>query len=181
MNLIVRRLIYFSSNVSYSSLPVFLPTVRPSRSTSLLPAFAHSLSCAQILSDMGYSSIRAQGLSAPPYLAAFIVILGVCYLGDRWGDRTILIIPLSLVGAVGYLILALVETTGVRYVPLFAPLDEPPLPCSSCADSRSRLSHAATLPSSSARRASSPSSASPCRSRHRCTRTTRSAAQASSC
>lgn len=30
MNLIVRRLIYFSSNVSYSSLPVFLPTVRPS-------------------------------------------------------------------------------------------------------------------------------------------------------
>ncbi|GAA5905309.1 hypothetical protein JCM8208_003811 [Rhodotorula glutinis] len=91
-------LIYFSSNVSYSSLPVFLPT---------------------ILSEMGYSSIRAQGLSAPPYLAAFFVIVTVCWLGDRWGDRTILIIPLSLVGAIGYLILALVETTGVRYFAIF--------------------------------------------------------------
>ncbi|BGP45710.1 hypothetical protein JCM10450v2_001540 [Rhodotorula kratochvilovae] len=94
----ITALIYFSANVSYSSLPVFLPT---------------------ILSEMGYSSIRAQGLSAPPYLASFCVILLVTWLADRLGDRTVLMIPLSLVGAVGYLVLALVETTGVRYFAIF--------------------------------------------------------------
>ncbi|GAA5977103.1 hypothetical protein JCM11641_001302 [Rhodosporidiobolus odoratus] len=91
-------LVYFSCNVSYSSLPVFLPT---------------------ILSDMGFSSIRAQGLSAPPYLASFFVILAACYLSDRIGDRSIFMIPLALVGAVGYLILALVESTAVRYFAIY--------------------------------------------------------------
>ncbi|RAL60360.1 hypothetical protein DID88_000136 [Monilinia fructigena] len=39
-------MMYFSCNVSFSSLPVFLPT---------------------ILNEMGFSAINAQGLSAPPY------------------------------------------------------------------------------------------------------------------
>ncbi|GAA5896168.1 hypothetical protein JCM6882_008508 [Rhodosporidiobolus microsporus] len=91
-------LIYFSCNVSYSSLPVFLPT---------------------ILADMGFSSIRAQGLSAPPYLASFLVILICCYLSDRIGDRSAFMIPLAITGGVGYIILATVESTGVRYFAIF--------------------------------------------------------------
>ncbi|BGP18866.1 hypothetical protein JCM10213v2_006946 [Rhodosporidiobolus nylandii] len=87
-------LVYFSTNVSYSSLPVFLRT---------------------ILTDMGFTSIRAQGLSAPPYLASFIVIVAFCYFSDRIGDRSIFMIPLALIGAVGYLVLALVDSTAVRY------------------------------------------------------------------
>ena len=47
---------YFCVNVSYSSLPVFLPT---------------------IIQDMGYTSINAQGLSAPPSFAAFEVASGM--------------------------------------------------------------------------------------------------------
>lgn len=91
-----RRLCYFSCNVSYSSLPVFLPT---------------------ILTDMGFTSIRAQGLSAPPYLASFFVVVAVCWISDRVGDRTAFLIPLSMLGGVGYLLLALVTSTGVRFVP----------------------------------------------------------------
>lgn len=47
---------YFSVNVSFASLPVFLPT---------------------ILNGMGFSSINAQGLSAPPYFFAFITSLSL--------------------------------------------------------------------------------------------------------
>ncbi|GJN88248.1 hypothetical protein Rhopal_001213-T1 [Rhodotorula paludigena] len=94
----ITALIYFSANVSYSSLPVFLPT---------------------ILEEMGFSSIRAQGLSAPPYLASFFVIVSVCFITDRIGDRTIFIIPLALLGGAGYLILALATLTGVRYFAIF--------------------------------------------------------------
>lgn len=84
---------YFSCNVSYSSLPVFLPA---------------------ILKDMGYSSIRAQGLSAPPNLAAFFVLLSVTFASDRVGDRTAFIIPLATMGGIGYLLLAVVKLTAVR-------------------------------------------------------------------
>lgn len=50
----ILALMYFSCNVSFASLPVFLPT---------------------ILEEMGFSSINAQGLTAPPYFLAFLVTI----------------------------------------------------------------------------------------------------------
>lgn len=50
-------LMYFSCNVSFSSLPVFLPT---------------------IVEEMGFTSVTAQGLSAPPYFVSFLVTIGEC-------------------------------------------------------------------------------------------------------
>ncbi|ORY90816.1 major facilitator superfamily domain-containing protein [Leucosporidium creatinivorum] len=94
----LQGLLYFSLNVSYSSLPIFLPT---------------------ILTEMGFTSIRAQGLSAPPYLASFIVVVTVSYFSDKIRDRSIFIIPLSLIGFAGYLILALCKTTAVRYFAIY--------------------------------------------------------------
>ncbi|BGP29640.1 hypothetical protein JCM10296v2_001379 [Rhodotorula toruloides] len=94
----ITALCYFSCNVSYSSLAVFLPT---------------------ILTDTGFTSIRAQGLSAPPYLASFFVVVTVCWLSDRVGDRTAFLIPLSMLGGIGYLLLAPVTSTGVRYFAIF--------------------------------------------------------------
>jgi MFS family permease len=68
---------------------------------------------------MGFSSIRAQGLSAPPYLAAFIVTVTACYLSDKRGDRSMFMIPLALIGFAGYLILALATSTAVRYFAVY--------------------------------------------------------------
>lgn len=51
----ITALMYFSCNVSFSSLPVFLPT---------------------IVEDMGFTRVSAQGLSAPPYFLAFLVTIG---------------------------------------------------------------------------------------------------------
>jgi hypothetical protein len=89
---------FFSVNISFASLPVFLPT---------------------ILRDMGFSSINAQGLSAPPYFLAFLISLTSTYIADRTGQRGIVIIVTSLIGAIGYTILATVKGVGPRYFAVF--------------------------------------------------------------
>lgn len=91
-------LMYFSGNVCYSSLPVFLPT---------------------ILKDMGYTAIDAQGLSAPPSFAAFLFALMTTWLADKTQQRCLVLFVTSAVGGAGYIILATVETVGVRYFATF--------------------------------------------------------------
>lgn len=89
---------YFSVNVSYASLPVYLPT---------------------ILAKMGHSSIHAQGLSAPPYFAAYLFANITTYIADRNQQRGLILIIMSLVGGVGYIVLATVTTVGVRYFAVY--------------------------------------------------------------
>ncbi|OAQ62877.1 MFS transporter [Pochonia chlamydosporia 170] len=91
-------LMYFAGNVSYASLPVYLPS---------------------ILNAMGYSSINAQGLSAPPYFIAFLFALITTYVADRTQQRGLMLICTSLVGGIGYILLATVQTVGVRYFAVF--------------------------------------------------------------
>jgi dipeptide/tripeptide permease len=91
-------LMYFSCNVSFSSLPVFLPT---------------------ILTGMGFTSIHAQGLTAPPYFLSFLVCIASTYIADRTRQRGLMIITLSLIGGTGYIILATCKGVGVRYFAIF--------------------------------------------------------------
>jgi MFS family permease len=89
---------YFSCNVSFSSLPVFLPT---------------------ILEEMGYSKINAQGLTAPPFFASFLVTVITPWVADRIQQRGLMIAALSLIGGVGYILCATCTTVGVRYFGVF--------------------------------------------------------------
>lgn len=89
---------YFSCNVSFSSLPVFLPT---------------------ILLEMGFTAINAQGLAAPPFFASFFVTIGTTWLADRLQQRGLTVICLSAMGGVGYILLATCRTVGVRYLGVF--------------------------------------------------------------
>lgn len=91
-------LMYFGINVSFASLPVFLPT---------------------ILHGMGYSSIDAQGLTAPPYLFTACIVLLAAWISDRFKQRGAFITGLASVSAAGFLILALCEVTGVKYFAVF--------------------------------------------------------------
>ncbi|EFX01484.1 major facilitator superfamily transporter [Grosmannia clavigera kw1407] len=95
---LILPLMYFSCNVSFASLPVFLPT---------------------ILTTMGYSKINAQGLTAPPYFLSFLVCIGSTFLADRLRQRGLVIVVLSIMGGIGYLLLATVHTVGVRYLGVF--------------------------------------------------------------
>ena len=89
---------YFGANVSYASLPVYLPT---------------------ILAKMGYSSINAQGLSAPPYFVAYLCANITTFIADRTQQRGIMLIATSIVGAIGYVLLASVTRIGVRYFAVY--------------------------------------------------------------
>ncbi|KAI4804944.1 MFS general substrate transporter, partial [Aureobasidium sp. EXF-8845] len=95
---ICTALMYFSCNVSFSSLPVFLPT---------------------ILEEMGFESITAQGLSAPPYFLSFLITIGSAWIADKTQQRGLTIIILSIIGGVGYIMLAVAKSTGARYAGVF--------------------------------------------------------------
>ncbi|KAL4919543.1 major facilitator superfamily domain-containing protein [Aspergillus aurantiobrunneus] len=82
----ITAFMFFSCNVAFSSMPVFLPT---------------------ILQDMGYSSVNSQALSAPPYLVAFIIVLITAYLSDRSRSRSPYLIAHALISATAYLAIAL--------------------------------------------------------------------------
>lgn len=91
---------YFGINVSFSTLPVYLPT---------------------IIKTMGYSASTSQGLTAPPYLAAAAMTLAVTYLSDRWRQRGYFIAAFLTLTSIGYLILVTVNVkhTGARYFATF--------------------------------------------------------------
>lgn len=91
-------LMFFSLNVSFASLPVYMPT---------------------IIEDMGYSSVNAQGLSAPPYIFTFFLVLAASYFSDKMRVRSLFIMGITLLGCVGFLLLAFIDTTGVRYFACF--------------------------------------------------------------
>ncbi|TID22405.1 MFS general substrate transporter [Venturia nashicola] len=91
-------LMYFSCNVSFSSLPVFLPT---------------------ILKEMGFTAVNAQGLTAPPYALSFLVTVTTTYIADKTQQRGIMVMILSAIGGVGYIMLAVTKSVGARYTGVF--------------------------------------------------------------
>ncbi|KAK8118695.1 nicotinamide mononucleotide permease [Apiospora kogelbergensis] len=77
---------FFLTNMAYSSLPVFLP---------------------MILKEMGHTALESQALSAPPYLIAFVAVLATAHLSDKLGARSPFVVTHALASAAGYLALAL--------------------------------------------------------------------------
>ncbi|OCK81213.1 MFS general substrate transporter [Lepidopterella palustris CBS 459.81] len=91
-------LMYFSCNVSFSSLPVFLPT---------------------ILNDMGFSAVNAQGLTTPPFFLSFLITIGTTWVADKTQQRGFMLIGLTITGGIGYIILACAKSVGARYFGVF--------------------------------------------------------------
>ncbi|KAH8679069.1 major facilitator superfamily domain-containing protein [Tricladium varicosporioides] len=101
-------LILFLTNLAFSSLPVFLPT---------------------IVHEMHHSVIVSQALSAPPYILSFIVVLLTAHLSDKYSSRSIPIIFHAFLSTLGYGTLYLLSPTHsspinptqnwIRYTALF--------------------------------------------------------------
>ncbi|KAL0931570.1 major facilitator superfamily transporter [Colletotrichum truncatum] len=97
----VHTLIHFCNNYSFAALSNFLPT---------------------IVRDMGYSSVTAQGLTAPPYFAAFACCVAAAWASDRYGKRGFIVSGGGAIGTAGYLILVLVRdesAVAARYAGIF--------------------------------------------------------------
>ncbi|KAF9695001.1 hypothetical protein EKO04_006742 [Ascochyta lentis] len=91
-------LMYFSCNVAFSSISVFLPT---------------------ILKEMGFSSVNAQGLTAPPFFVSFLAVIATTYIADRTQQRGLMVASLTAIGGIGYVILATSHSVGARYFGIF--------------------------------------------------------------
>lgn len=93
---------FFCCNVAFSSMPVFLPT---------------------IITQMGYSRLAAQALSAPPFLFAFVVVLVTALISDRIKSRSIPMIFHALMAMSGYVVLAIAGSFQfghtLRYLAIF--------------------------------------------------------------
>lgn len=92
-------LINFSTNVSFASLPLFLPT---------------------IIEDLGaFDALQSNGLSAPPYLLCFIVMIITTFVSDKVAVRGPFACAFALVASIGYLILANTSDVAPRYAGIF--------------------------------------------------------------
>jgi len=72
---------------------------------------------------MGYTALMSQALSAPPYLVAFVFVLLTAYLSDWYRSRSGLVCISALMGASGYLIIAIAGkremSAGWRYAGVY--------------------------------------------------------------
>lgn len=89
---------FFCITLCQVPLPIFLPS---------------------IIEGMGYQGIYAQGLTAPPYLVAVAGILTTCYISDKYLQRAYPISVCLLIASVGYILLSVSRTTGVKYFGLY--------------------------------------------------------------
>ena len=75
-------LMFLSVNVSFSSLPVFLPT---------------------IINSMSFSPLASQALAAPPYLLAFFFVLLIGRYSDKIANsRSLFLMGVALLSAISY-------------------------------------------------------------------------------
>jgi MFS family permease len=84
-------LMFFFTNMAFSSFPVFLPT---------------------IIRDMGHSVLVSQALSAPPYLLSFLAVILTAFLSDRARSRWSFVVFHALLSAAGYALVALAGARG---------------------------------------------------------------------
>ena len=68
---------------------------------------------------MGFSKINSQGLTAPPFFMSFLVTIFSTWVADKTQQRGYTIMVLTTVGGIGYILLASVESVGVRYFGVF--------------------------------------------------------------
>ena len=105
----ITALMFLSVNVSFSSLPVFLPT---------------------IINSMSFSPLASQALAAPPYLFAFFFVLIIGKYSDKIPDsRSFCLIGVALLSAFSYAAIAIAgslhESLGeagsitIRYVAVY--------------------------------------------------------------
>ncbi|KIN00512.1 hypothetical protein OIDMADRAFT_200096 [Oidiodendron maius Zn] len=84
-------LMFFFTNMAFSSLPVFLPT---------------------IIRSMGHSVLVSQALSAPPYLLSFLLVILTAYISDRVRTRWPFVLFHALLSASGYAFIAIAGAMG---------------------------------------------------------------------
>lgn len=83
------------------------------------PLYTISLFLPTIIQELGYASWKAQLLSTPPYVLAFIVTMLTAYTAQRVGRRAPFILAGFGLAIIGYIVLIASPTVGGKYVATF--------------------------------------------------------------
>ncbi|KAF7917591.1 hypothetical protein EAE99_009257 [Botrytis elliptica] len=81
--------------------------------------YAFSLFLPTIITQLGYTTTKAQLLSVPPYVAAAILTVVIGFIADRTGQRGLCNITVSSLAIVGFSMLLASEQPGVKYAGTF--------------------------------------------------------------
>ncbi|KAM3077548.1 hypothetical protein ACMFMG_006885 [Clarireedia jacksonii] len=84
-----------------------------------MPLYAFSLFLPTIISQMGYTTTRAQLLSVPPYAVAAIFTIVIGFVADRTRQRGLCNIATSFLGIAGFAMLLGSQVAGVKYAGTF--------------------------------------------------------------
>ncbi|KAJ7603481.1 major facilitator superfamily domain-containing protein [Roridomyces roridus] len=82
--------IYFGISTPFSSLSLFTPS---------------------ITAGLGYTSLRANLMTVPPYAAAYVVTIAVAWSADHFNARALHSAALALIGAAGFIASAVLPPT----------------------------------------------------------------------
>lgn len=77
---------FLNCNIAFSSMPVFLPSV---------------------VKQLGFTSLTSQGLSAPPFLLSFLIVLLTALLSDRMRTRSVFVLFHAALACAAYVLIAL--------------------------------------------------------------------------
>ncbi|BGP49005.1 hypothetical protein JCM10450v2_004884 [Rhodotorula kratochvilovae] len=72
-----------------------------------------------IVQGFGYSTIQTQLLTVPPFVCAFLLTMVNAVISDRYGQRGLCAIFMSILALVGYIMFYKSLAMGVRYTALF--------------------------------------------------------------
>jgi sugar phosphate permease len=84
-----------------------------------MPLYAFSLFLPSIISQLGYSSTRAQLLTVPPYVAAAVMTVLVGYIADRTRQRGLCNICVAFLGIAGFAMLLGSQKASIKYAGTF--------------------------------------------------------------
>jgi len=72
-----------------------------------------------IVQTFGYTPVQTQLLTTPPFVCAFLLTLITAWFSDRYAQRGLCAIAMSVLALIGYIMLYKSLLTSVRYVALF--------------------------------------------------------------
>ena len=83
--------------------------------TWLTPTQSFSLFLPSILKELGWQSVKAQGLTVPPNMVAFFLVVITAHFSDKLKVRGPFMIGGATVGIAGYIMLLASKKASVRY------------------------------------------------------------------
>ncbi|KAK0702467.1 high-affinity nicotinic acid transporter [Apiosordaria backusii] len=83
--------------------------------SAVTPLYSISLFLPTIIRNMGYTANSAQLMSVPPYVIACVFTVLASWVGDRYKQRALLMIPFQLIALAGFAMLISTDAPGVQY------------------------------------------------------------------